>query len=400
MFHRITREEWIRSFSQSALSLSFNLGGLLTGTFLVMYLNVFTQAPWVLSLLPGILSVRGAVGGLLTARLSTALRIGTIEANFRQNTRVFQHLFSAMITLTFISSIVIGLTGGLFNTLFLGLAIKDIVTILLVIVTTMGFSLFLLSPITLGVSIISYKQGLNPDITVYPVISTIADILVTLSYVSVLHIIFSSPLGTLLILIFDILFLLTTCYLIAKNYTEAQFVSTLKEFQLTLILVTVIVTITGLMFTRISKILNLSPKIFLVYPTMITTIGAVGAIVGSTATTKLALGLCPPSFTSIKYHLVEIGNAWAASLILYALLASIAFASSPSWLIDEYSKLLLQFFLTNLLAGLVIILISFTIAIYTRQRGWDPDNFVIPLVSSVADSVTTLSLLLVLTKVT
>ncbi|UCH37465.1 MAG: magnesium transporter [Candidatus Bathyarchaeota archaeon] len=390
----------MRSFSQSALSLSFNLGGLLTGTFLVMYLNVFTQAPWVLSLLPGILSVRGAVGGLFTARLSTALRIGTIEANFRQNTRVFQLLFSAMITLTFISSIVIGLTGGLVNTLFFGLAIKDIVTILLVIVTTMGFSLFLLSPITLGISIISYKQGLNPDITVYPVISTIADILVTLSYVSVLHIIFSFPLGILLILIFDILFLLTTCYLIAKNYAETQFVSTLKEFQLTLILVTVIVTITGLMFTRISKILNLSPKLFLVYPTMITTIGAVGAIVGSTATTKLALGLFPPSFSSIKYHLVEISNAWAASLFLYALLASIAFAFSPSRLIGEYSKLILQFFLTNLLAGLVIILISFTIAIYTRQRGWDPDNFVIPLVSSVADSTTTLSLLLVLTKVT
>jgi mgtE-like transporter len=400
MNRRTRREEWLKGFGQSALSLSFNLGGLLTGTLLVVYLNVFTQVPWVLSLLPGVLSVRGAVGGLFIARLSTALRIGTVEANFRQNTQVFQLLLSAMVTLTFISSVVIGLTGGLFNVLFLGLAIEDVITILLVITTTMGFSLMLLSPITLGVSILSYKQGLNPDIIVYPMISTLADILVTVCYVFVLYTVFSSRLGLMLIISFDILFLLTTCYLIAKNYMKTQFVSTLKEFQLTLILVAFIVNITGLMFTKISGRLNQAPKIFILYPTLITTIGAVGAIVGSTATTKLALGLFKPSFSSIKYHLVEISNAWSASLILYAFLASIVSAFSPAWLIQELVKLLLQLLFTNLLAGLVIVIISFTIAIHTRKKGWDPDNFVIPLVSSIADSVTTLSLLFVLTVVT
>jgi cation transporter-like permease len=398
MIRRTKREDWLKGFGQSALSLSFNLGGLLTGILLVLHLNVFTPVPWVLSLLPGILSVRGAVGGLFTARLSTALRIGTVEATFRQNTRVFQLFFSAIVVLTFISSVVIGLTGGLFNAFFLGTAIEDIFTILLVIITTMGFSLTFLSPITLGVSILSYKQGLDPDIIVYPVISTLADILVTLSYVFVLNILFSSRLGLMLIVFFDFLFLLLACWIFAKNYKEAQFVNTLKEFQLALILVTFIVNITGLMLTRISGMLSNDPKVFVIYPALITTIGAVGAIVGSTATTKLAIGMFDPSLSNIRHHLVEISNAWSASLLLYTFLAGIVSLSQSS-LLPEFFKFLSQLFLVNLLAGLLIIIISFTIAIHTRKKGWDPDNFVIPLVSSLADSITTISLFIVFTVV-
>ena len=52
-------------------------------------------------------------------------------------------------------------------------------------------------------------------------------------------------------------------------------------------------------------------------PPLIATIGGVGSIIGSTATTKLALGLIKPSFSSIKKHINEIGGAWLASIILF-----------------------------------------------------------------------------------
>ena len=48
---------------QSVLSLSFNLGAILAGSLLVLYLNVFSLAPWALVIFPGILSIRGAIGG-------------------------------------------------------------------------------------------------------------------------------------------------------------------------------------------------------------------------------------------------------------------------------------------------------------------------------------------------
>jgi cation transporter-like permease len=44
------------------------------------------------------------------------------------------------------------------------------------------------------------------------------------------------------------------------------------------------------------------------------------------------------------------------------------------------------------MAASLIILIAYTTAILTFKRGLDPDNFVIPIESSLADSLTTISL--------
>jgi cation transporter-like permease len=44
----------------------------------------------------------------------------------------------------------------------------------------------------------------------------------------------------------------------------------------------------------------------------------------------------------------------------------------------------------------VIIIVSFATSILTFQRGLDPDNFVIPIESVLADGVTSVSLLAVL----
>jgi len=40
--------------------------------------------------------------------------------------------------------------------------------------------------------------------------------------------------------------------------------------------------------------------------------------------------------------------------------------------------------------------VVFVITYATYSRGWNPDNFLIPIESSLADTVTTLALLLVL----
>lgn len=95
----------VKSLGQSLLSLSFNPAGLLAGTFIFLYFDVFTLAPWALALFPGILSIRGAIGGLFSGRLSTGLHLGTIKPSYTENTREFYSLFYAIVTLTLVSSI-------------------------------------------------------------------------------------------------------------------------------------------------------------------------------------------------------------------------------------------------------------------------------------------------------
>ena len=84
----LSRKMLKTSLGQSLLSLSFDIVGLLTGTLLVLYFGVLSinEAPWAIFLFPGILSVRGAVGGLFSGHLGTGLHLGTIKATFTKNT--------------------------------------------------------------------------------------------------------------------------------------------------------------------------------------------------------------------------------------------------------------------------------------------------------------------------
>ncbi|NIR48322.1 MAG: hypothetical protein GWN55_04250, partial [Phycisphaerae bacterium] len=122
---RISISGLIASLGQSLLSLSFNLGGILAGTLIVVYFDVFSEVPWALALFPGILSIRGAIGGLFCGRLSTGLHLGIVKPSFAENTRNFYLLFYSIITLTLESSIAMGLVASLFNVVILRIGLID-----------------------------------------------------------------------------------------------------------------------------------------------------------------------------------------------------------------------------------------------------------------------------------
>ena len=382
----------IASLGQSLLSLSSNLGGILAGTFIVLYFNVFTRTPiWTLALLPGILSIRGAIGGLFSGRLSTGLHLGTVKPSYTENTRDFSLFFYSIVTLTLESSVVVGLVASLFNVVLWEASIVDCVSIMVVAISTMGLSIVLISPITIAVSILSFRRGLDPDVIVYPVMATVADVLVTLCYILELNVFFSpSPLGGYSIGLTSLIFLWTVLYILFRNVREARFVKTIKEFFGVLVFVAFIVNVTGSLLNEIREVVGSRSEIYVVYPALIDTVGSVGSIVGSTATTKLFLGVLKSSFSSIKQHLTEIGGAWMASMIMFTLYSAISSFTSGTAAF-HLLRFTAQLLATNILAVSVMVVVAYAVAIFTYRRGLDPDNFVIPIESSLADSITTVS---------
>jgi len=389
-----------KSAGQSALSLSFNLGGMLAGTLLAIHLDIFSLAPWALALFPGILSIRGAIGGLHCGRLSTALHIGTVEASYTKNTKNFYLILYAVVVLTLGCSIMMGLATSLLGVFLWRITIIDFAAVLVVVIATMGISVAFISPITIGVSILSFKHGLDPDVTVYPVISTVADIIVTACYFMVLDTYFLlTPLGSYLIGLISFIFSLIAFYILFKNSGEIEFSKTINEFLRILILVVFIVNVTGLILGKINQIVGSRPEIYIVYPALIDTVGDVGSIIGSTATTKLALGLIEPDLSSIKQHLTEIGGAWMASMVMFTIYSLTSFFTQVATATSGFVGLLTQLLTTNILAVSLIVVVAYAVAILAYRRGWDPDNFVIPLESSMADIVTTVSLFVALTVI-
>ena len=394
----LSRKKLKSNLGQSLLSLSFDVIGLLTGTLLILYLGVLSidKAPWALFLFPGILSVRGAVGGLFSGHLGTGLHLGTIKATFVKNTKDFQTLLRVIITLALVSGLSVGVGTWIFGLFLWNATTIDFFQLLIVITATMALSVVFVSPLTMVFSVFSFRRGLDPDVVVYPIASPVSDIINTGCYVLSLGLFFMfGSVGRSLIMLLDIIFVSFVVYIIIRNIGEAKFVETIREFLVTLAFVTIIVNITGSLLGRISGKTS-GRNIYGVYPAIIATIGGVGAIIGSTATTKLALGLIKPSFSSIKEHINEIGGAWIASIVMFVIYVILSSVISGTLELGEMLNFMGQLLTTNILAVAIMILVAYTVAIYTFRRGWNPDNFVIPIESSLADTVTTAAVLVAL----
>ena len=160
----VDSDKIIEKFKQSALPLSFNIGGILSGVLLASNLGVLSATPWALAIFPGILSIKGVTGGLFASHLSTGLHLGTVRVGFAENTRDFYVLWHAIIALTFETCAIMGLVSSLFGMSFWGISFFDSISVLGVIFATMGISLIIVSPITVGVSFLSFSQSMQLNI--------------------------------------------------------------------------------------------------------------------------------------------------------------------------------------------------------------------------------------------
>jgi len=386
MTQAINSEAFIKTFKEALIAYSFDFGGLIAGFIVASQLDVFQLYPWAIAVYPAVLSARGMISGLFSGRLGTALHIGTIYPRLFGNTKNFR-LFQAIIVITLETSIAMSLISVIFGSLFWGLTSTDFSDILIVVVATMTFGL-ILSVFTIGVSFVTFKKGLDPDVIEYPVMSTVADVFITICYVLTLTLCLHFKYIAIFVGFFHVILVL---YILSRSIREEEFVKTIKESLVTLICVAFIVNITGTVLKRIS--LEGKRETYTVYPALIDMVGDVGSVVGSTATTKLALGLLKPSLSSMRNHTAQILSAWAASITMFLFFS--VFSLAINGVLMPYSFIVFTTLLltTNIISVTAIILISYAVSILTFKRGLDPDNFVIPIESSLADSITTIALL-------
>ena len=382
-------------FKETSLAYLFDVAGLLAGFLVAYQLGVFRLSPWALALYPTLISTR-VISGLLSGRLSTALHLGTIYPRFSGNTKSFYKLIDAIIVLTLVTSLTVSLISLFFGYLLWGITLADFSAIVSVMVATLAIGL-LFSLVTIKVAFVSFKRGLDPDIVVYPIISTAVSIFITLCYIGVLNLFFFLPyLGRLAILAIGFTHVFLVLYLISRDKQEPEFLKTISESLIMLLFVALMVTLTGTIFRGISNFAENRKEIYTIYPALINMVSNVGSVVGSTANTKLALGLLTPSFSSIKNHTKNITSAWVASFLMFTVLALISLAVNRVFSLSSVLNFMVIIWLSNVIAVIGIALLSYWVSILTFKRGLDPDNFVIPVETSFATIVTSTALLLAL----
>jgi mgtE-like transporter len=386
----------LRFLKETLLAFSFNIGGILAGFIVASQLNVFQLSPWAIAVYPAVLTARGVISGLFSGRLSTALHIGTIFPRLLGNTKSFYMLFKSTIFITLETSVAMSLVSMVFGSLFWGITFADFSDILIVISATMFLGLTISLP-TIEIAFISFKKGLDPDVIVYPVMSTVADIVITLCYVFTLSLFFLFGfVGRCIVIFLGVLLITFSLDVLPRCVHDQGFVKTIRESLLTLVFVAFIVNVTGTILKNISEIVGYRKEIYTVYPALIDTVGDVGSVVGSTATTKLALGLLKPSFHAIRNHATRISATWTASIIMFTVYSILSLLTQGTFTLHAFLSFAALLLTANIIAVSAIVLISCTVAILTFKKGLDPDNFVIPIESSLADSITSIALLVAL----
>ncbi len=394
ILHYMSVEHFSSGFLREALiAFSFNVGGLVAGFTIASQLDLFQLSPWVVAVYPTVLTGRGVVSGLISGRLSTALHMGTIVPRFMENTKSFYTLVKTAVVLTLVTTLSVSTMSMIFGVLLWGIVPTDFLDMLAVALATMLLGM-VNTIFTIEIAFISYKRALDPDVIVYPVMSTVADLVVTACYVSIVNLFFlSGTVGRFAVFLLALLLVAVSLKVLWGCVHEAEFVRTIKESMMTLLIVAFLVNTTGTVVREVTGFLRDAREVFTVYPALISTVGGVSSIVGSTATTKLSLGLLEPSFPAIRNHMTRILATWAASAVMFVAYAFLSILIQGSFTTGLFLSFLTLLLLANVIAVSAIVLISFSIAIQTFNRGLDPDNFVIPVGSALADGLTSIALL-------
>lgn len=163
----------------------------------------------------------------------------------------------------------------------------------------------------------------------------------------------------------------------------------IKEMLPLLILLTTIGVFSGLILENYKETLFQYPQLLVLLPVMIGMGGNLGAILASRLSTAFHLGLVELKITNrpLKNNIISI---FILSTILFTILGFLTWFISITLGIG-HRLTLIQLTLISQISGIIlsiiIILITIISSYLTYLYGLDPDNTILPLVSSLGDII-------------
>ncbi len=379
----LVKEEGLKRFKESLIAYSTGLGGLVAGLIVFLQLESFLSEPWIVMLYPIMITLRGNICGIFSARLSIGLNLGSIRPSFRRNTPLFMILISAISSTSFLLSFLSGLIVFITQMIVVGFKSELLGVILLTALGVQTISISIAIPITCSLGFASFKRNMDPDVILYPIMSTVTDIIESLIYI-VAVIIVKSPTGFIALLSMCILCFLVVLYFIKKYGRGEGFIASIKQALASLLLCLSIGWLSGLALSSVRSKLETYPSIMIVYPAIIDTLGDFGASISSTLTTRLLEGSINPELPLNLLELYETIQIWISTLIYFIVYACIAFANG----FQGVHAIILCF----IVSSPIVLLVCRISAIGIFKRNLDPDNFVIPLETTFNDFLGTVLL--------
>ena len=148
-----------------------NVGGLFAGRAAVLLNDLYEHIGWVFIIYPLMLTVRGDINGILTGKLGSDQHLGHLKPSFRKNTARFQHLIILIVIISVYDSILVGIVATLIST-FMGIQC-NFFAILAISMTTFILGAMISLKITFTLTFWIFRKNGDPDMYVYPIMSSI-----------------------------------------------------------------------------------------------------------------------------------------------------------------------------------------------------------------------------------
>lgn len=161
------------------------IGGLITGTLLVIYTDKLLLIPGMLIILPGFLEMRGNISGSLASRLTSGLFLRVIHVNKIKSNMIKGNIL-ASIFLAIVVSFVLGLIAFLFNFFILNTYIPIIILFPLLAGLIANITEV---PLTIFATFYLFKKGYDPNNIMGPFVTSTGDIISVVSLLIALVII-------------------------------------------------------------------------------------------------------------------------------------------------------------------------------------------------------------------
>ena len=371
-------------------------GCLFTGIILgnmEFYLETF---PGLMVIIPGAIGMRGNIFGSFGSRLSTHLHIGTLSPEFKRSDILTENITSSII-LTMVLSVLLGIIAKAVCIIFNFPSISLFDFVLISFIAGLISSIVML-PITMFISLKSFENGWDPDNITTPLIAAFGDFFTLPAIVAAIYVVQFVSIVPIVEKILFALVIISTVVALAAGYTSD------KEIRNIVRQSTPVLFVCSILGTLAGGILNGSITTLLKSQTLLTLVplfsgesGGLVSVLSARLSSGLHSGLIDADLKPGKVTLENFSIVIFLSLIMFPIIGFLAEASTT--VLGNAGVNYLNAILISLIAGMIVVgvmlFIVFYISTISYRKGLDPDNIVIPLSTSLTDSISTLVLVVV-----
>lgn len=384
-----------RTLRQGFVALFLSSGGdLLAGLALGFMTSSLTRLPGLFVLIPAAIGMRGNIFGALGSRLGTGIHAGLYEPSKERAGFLSQNARGSVV-LTLSTSLFLGVAARVVSVAF---GLDSISVWDFVAISILGGVLgsIVVGASAVGISVLSYRRSWDLDSVSAPLVTAIGDI-ATLPALWAASYVTEIPHATFMIsLIAGAVCVWAT---IRGVLSDLPLVRRIVRESLPILFVAGVVDImAGIVVEERIESFIAFPALFILIPPFLEDTNALSGILSSRLSSKLHLGLIRPKAwpEALAWLDISINFIFAFCVFLMvgvsAQLVSLAVGkASPGW------GLMVAISLTaGLMATAISSMVSYYTAVATYRLGADPDNYGIPVSSSVMDLAGTICLVAVI----